>query len=295
MKNILKNKGKKTNKKLLRNFENYFIITVGVIIYSLGIVLFTAPNNITPGGASGIGTMLRFLFNIPIGVSVIVLNIPLFIISFVKFGTKFIKKTVYSTFLSAVLIDTLPLISEKYYIYSPLLASIFGGLLIGMGVGIIFLKGGTTGGADILAKLIKLKHPHYSMGSIVFVLDALIVASTLFVYRNLENLLYSCILFFVCSRAIDSILFGAVKSKMLLIVTKKPKTVSKKIMQELEHGITVIPAYGGYTEERKTILISVVRPNEVSTVNKIVKELDKNAFTVITDANEVQGNGFKKL
>ncbi len=295
MKNILKSKKKNQNKKLINNLQSYTVITFGTIIYSLGIALFTAPNNIAAGGATGIGTMLHFLFNIPIGITIIVLNIPLFIISYKKFGKKFIKKTIFATFLSSILIDTFPYILEKHYIYSPLLAAIFGGVLVGTGVGIIFLKGGTTGGADILAKLIKLKHPHLSIGTTVFILDALVVASTLFVYRNLENLLYSSILFFVCSRAIDAILFGAVRSKMLLIVTKKPKTISKRIIKEAEHGVTVIPAYGGYTEEKRTILLSVVRPNEVSLINRIVKEIDKNAFTVITDAAEVLGYGFQKL
>ena len=185
---------KKTNIK--RTFYDFSIITVGAIIYALGIVLFTAPNNIAPGGASGIGTMVNFISGIPIGTTVIIVNIPLFIISFVKFGLSFIKKTVYATFLSSVLIDTLPMILEKHYIYSPLLAAIFGGVCIGAGVGIIFLRGGTTGGADILAKLINQKLTHLSMGTLVFAIDAIVVLSTIFVYRNIESLLYSAISFF---------------------------------------------------------------------------------------------------
>ncbi|MBR3810632.1 MAG: YitT family protein [Clostridia bacterium] len=272
---------------------DYIVIAIGALIFSLGIVMFSAPNNIAPGGVSGIGTMLNHLFNIPIGSVIIAFNIPLFIFSFKKFGKKFFYKSLYATFLTSTLIDILPFILEKHYIYSPLLASIFGGVSIGVGVGIIFLRGGTTGGADILAKLIKLKHPHLSLGTLVFIIDAVIVVSTLFVYRSIEALLYSTILFFVTSRAVDAIIFGAARSKMLLIITSHPQEISKRIMDEIGHGVTLIPASGGYTDSEKTIILSVVRPNEVAEINKFVKEIDRGAFTVITESNEVLGYGFQ--
>lgn len=255
--------------------------------------MFTSPNNIAPGGVSGIGTMLNHLFNIPIGSVIIAFNIPLFIFSFKKFGRSFFKKSLFATFLTSTFIDILPYILEKHYVYSPLLASIFGGVSIGVGVGIIFLRGGTTGGADILAKLIKQKHPHLSLGTLVFIIDAIIVIATLFVYGSIEALLYSTISFFVTSRAVDAIIFGAARSKMLLIITTKPQEISKRIMNDIEHGVTLIPAFGGYTNEEKTILLSVVRPNEVTEINKIVKEIDRSAFTVITESNEVFGYGFQ--
>lgn len=291
MKSILKNQQLWNNIK--QTIIDYIVIAIGALIFSLGIVMFSAPNNIAPGGVSGIGTMLNHLFNIPIGSVIIAFNIPLFIFSFKKFGKKFFYKSLYATFLTSTLIDILPFILEKHYIYSPLLASIFGGVSIGVGVGIIFLRGGTTGGADILAKLIKLKHPHLSLGTLVFIIDAVIVVSTLFVYRSIEALLYSTILFFVTSRAVDAIIFGAARSKMLLIITSSPKEISKKIMDEIGHGVTLIPASGGYTDNTKTIILSVVRPNEVAEINKFVKEIDRSAFTVITESNEVLGYGFQ--
>ena len=291
MKSILKNQQLWNNIK--QTIIDYIVIAIGALIFSLGIVMFSAPNNIAPGGVSGIGTMLNHLFNIPIGSVILAFNIPLFIFSFKKFGKKFFYKSLYATFLTSTLIDILPFILEKHYIYSPLLASIFGGVSIGVGVGIIFLRGGTTGGADILAKLIKLKHPHLSLGTLVFIIDAVIVISTLFVYRSIEALLYSTILFFVTSRAVDAIIFGAARSKMLLIITSSPKEISKKIMDEIGHGVTLIPASGGYTDNTKTIILSVVRPNEVAEINKFVKEIDRSAFTVITESNEVLGYGFQ--
>ena len=291
MKSILKNQQLWNNIK--QTIIDYIVIAIGALVFSLGIVMFSAPNNIAPGGVSGIGTMLNHLFNIPIGSVILAFNIPLFIFSFKKFGKKFFYKSLYATFLTSTLIDILPFILEKHYIYSPLLASIFGGVSIGVGVGIIFLRGGTTGGADILAKLIKLKHPHLSLGTLVFIIDAVIVVSTLFVYRSIEALLYSTILFFVTSRAVDAIIFGAARSKMLLIITSSPKEISKKIMDEIGHGVTLIPASGGYTDNTKTIILSVVRPNEVAEINKFVKEIDRSAFTVITESNEVLGYGFQ--
>ncbi len=291
MKNILKiSEAKKTIKQTI---IDYIVIAIGAFIFSFGIAMFTSPNNIAPGGVSGIGTMLNHLFNIPIGSVIIAVNIPLFIFSFKKFGRSFFKKSLFATFLTSSLIDILPFILEKHYVYSPLLASIFGGVSIGVGVGIIFLRGGTTGGADILAKLIRLKYPHFSLGTLVFIIDAIIVISTLFVYGSIEALLYSTVSFFVTSRAVDAIIFGAARSKMLLIITTKPQEISKRIMNDVEHGVTLIPAFGGYTNEEKTILLSVVRPNEVAEINKIVKEIDRSAFTIITESNEVLGYGFQ--
>ena len=291
MKNILKNLGIRNNVK--QTIIDYIVIAIGAVIFSFGIVMFSAPNNIAPGGVSGIGTMLNYLFNIPIGSVIIAVNIPLFIFSFKKFGEKFFYKSLFATFLTSTLIDVLPFVLEKHYVYSPLLASIFGGVSIGVGVGIIFLRGGTTGGADILAKLIKQKYPHLSLGTLVFIIDAVIVISTLLVYKSVEALLYSTILFFVTSRAVDAIIFGAARSKMLLIITSSPKDISKRIMEEIGHGVTLIPASGGYTDNKKTIILSVVRPNEVAEINKIVKEIDRGAFTVITESNEVLGYGFQ--
>ena len=291
MKNILKIS--ETKKTIKQTIIDYIVIAIGAFIFSFGIAMFTSPNNIAPGGVSGIGTMLNHLFNIPIGSVIIAFNIPLFLFSFKQFGRNFFKKSLFATFLTSSLIDILPYILEKHYVYSPLLASIFGGVSIGVGVGIIFLRGGTTGGADILAKLIKLKHPHLSLGTLVFIIDAVIVIATLFVYRSIEALLYSTVSFFVTSRAVDAIIFGAAKSKMLLIITTNPQEISKRIMEEIHHGVTLIPAFGAYTNEEKTILLSVVRPNEVAEINKIVKEIDRSAFTVITESNEVFGYGFQ--
>ncbi len=291
MKNILKIS--ETKKTIKQTIIDYIIIAIGAFIFSFGIAMFTSPNNIAPGGVSGIGTMLNHLFNIPIGSVIIAVNIPLFIFSFKKFGRSFFKKSLFATFLTSSLIDILPFILEKHYIYSPLLASIFGGVSIGVGVGIIFLRGGTTGGADILAKLIRLKYPHFSLGTLVFIIDAIIVISTLFVYGSIEALLYSTVSFFVTSRAVDAIIFGAARSKMLLIITTQPQQIAKRIMNDIQHGVTLIPASGGYTNEEKTILLSVVRPNEVAEINKIVKEIDRSAFTVITESNEVFGYGFQ--
>jgi uncharacterized membrane-anchored protein YitT (DUF2179 family) len=291
VRNILKNS--KTKNDIIQTIIDYIVIAIGAFIFSFGIAMFTSPNNIAPGGVSGIGTMLNHLFNIPIGSVIIAVNIPLFIFSFKKFGRSFFKISLFATFLTSSLIDILPFILEKHYIYSPLLASIFGGVSIGVGVGIIFLRGGTTGGADILAKLIRLKYPHFSLGTLVFIIDAIIVISTLFVYGSIEALLYSTVSFFVTSRAVDAIIFGAARSKMLLIITTQPQQIAKRIMNDIQHGVTLIPASGGYTNEEKTILLSVVRPNEVAEINKIVKEIDRSAFTVITESNEVFGYGFQ--
>lgn len=272
-------------------FTDYFLIALGSAIYAFGVDYFIAPNEIATGGATGIATMLNYLTGFPIGTAVLIINIPLFVAAYKNFGARFITKTIIATTIASVLMDAYNLFIPVYH-GNRLLAALFGGALIGFGLGLVFLRGGTTGGSDILSKLIRLKKPQYSLGTTIFFCDAAVVAATFFVYRSIESLLYSSIVFFVSAKAVDELMFGASRSKMLLIITDRSDRIAEKILHEAHHGVTTMNVTGGYSGHEKRLLISVVRPNEAAKITRVVKQSDPDAFTIITDAAEVMGRGF---
>lgn len=265
---------------------------IGSFLYAIAINVFTAPNNILIGGFSGVATMLNYLFGLPIGTVIFVLNIPFFIISFYKFGYKFIIKTLIATLIASVLIDTTaPFLSA--YTGDKLLSSIYGGVLAGAGLGIVFLRGATTGGTDIIAKLLRLKFTHISMGRVILFLDLIIIAVSFFVYGSIESMLYALVVIFVSSQAIDYTISGTDHSKIVYIVTDLSDVVSNKIMTELNRGVTEIPVVGGYTKTDKRMLFCAVKAQEISNFEKAIKEVDENCFMVVSEANEILGEGFR--
>lgn len=271
-----------------------FCIFAGSAIYAFSVDYFIAPNKISTGGITGIATMLNFITGFPIGIAVIIINIPLLAFSFKLFGKDLLVKTLTAIILSSVLIDYFGSFITPYKTDNKLLSAVFGGLLTGAGLGLVFLRGGTTGGTDIIAKLIKLKLPQFSMGTTVLFCDVVIILAAYFVYGNIESVLYSSVVFILSSKGIDYVVFGATKSRLLLIITEFKDEVIKNIFNEINHGITVLPAEGAYTRENKNVLLTVVRPNEIGKITEIIKNTDPDAFTVITEAAEVMGLGFNK-
>ncbi|NMP36925.1 MAG: YitT family protein [Clostridiales bacterium] len=278
--------------KLKTGFIDLLFWIVGCSFYALAVDTFTAPNQIAPGGFTGLSTLINFLTGAPIGVTVLVLNIPLFLIAFKVFGWRFILKTLFATVMASVFIDVFALFVPPYT-GDRLLAALFGGGFSGIGLGLVFLRGATTGGTDILGRLLKLKFRHISMGTLVMFMDMFVVACSGIVYKNIESILYATIVFFVSSKAIDYIIYGTGRGKMLMIVTKQPEKISPKVIEGLHRGVSLVPVKGGYTGQDQHMLICVVRPSEVAKLNKIVKENDPAAFIIISDVSEVLGQGFK--
>lgn len=266
--------------------------SVGSLLFAVAIDVFTAPNSITVGGFSGIATVLNYLFNLPIGFCVFFLNVPLFIISFSKFGFDFIVKTVIATFETSIFIDALsPLV--KGYEGDMLLSSIFGGVLLGTGLGLIFEHSATTGGTDIIAKLLRLKFTHISMGRVMLIVDLIIVVSSALAYKSLESMLYSLVTIFISTQAIDLVNSGFSHSKTIMIITDKGEKLSDEILYKLDRGVTLINAYGGYSKNQKQILFCAVRANEIPKISRLIRAEDENSFMVVTDADDILGNGFK--
>lgn len=268
------------------------ICTAGAFIYALGVNCFISPNDISSGGATGLAILANHLWNIPIGTAMFAVNIPLFIISFIVFGKSFIVKTLFSTAMTSVCIDLGALFMPQYE-GDKILAALFGGAIMGIGLGVIFTRGSTSGGTDIMGRLLKKAIPHFSMGRLVMICDLCVVLLAGVVYKNIESILYATIVFVISSKSIDLVLYGSDRGKMMMIITSKSEEISKAITSETPRGVSIVPVQGAYTGEQKHMLLSVVRPQEVPKIRKIVKRFDEKPFIIISDASEILGLGFK--
>ncbi len=276
----------------------FLLWCLGCMLYAVGCALFTTPMNFVPGGLTGLAVIVHQLLPvIPVGAFVFVANIPLFLISWKKFGWRFIIKTIVATMLLSIFIDLVTYIGEQNSLmYSgdeKLVACIFGGVLCGGGLGTVYLSGATTGGFDILARLMRLKFQHISMGKLVFVCDFVVVILNGIVSKSILSVLYSLIVIFISSQATDYVISGLSHAKLLYIMTSEPQKVCSDITHHLGRGVSILHAKGGYTGQEKEMLMCVVRSHEVATVRKIVAAYDEKPFIIITDSSDVLGQGFK--
>ena len=266
---------------------------VGSLIYAVAVHMFIDPNRISVGGFTGIGSLLHYLWSfVPIGISVLIMNLPLFLLSWKKLGKKFVLKTLFATATVSVSLDLvvfLPTFTEN-----KLLAAIAGGVVAGIGLGLIFSRGMATGGTDLLAKLIKGKFRGLSYGKIILFFDAVILTVAAIVYRDLWSILYSAITVWLISTVIDGILNGMDRAKSVSIVTRRKAEVLDGIFRNFDRGATVWKAEGGYTGEGKDIILIVLRNYELFHLKRTVKEIDPDAFMIISDATEVMGLGFRE-
>ena len=275
------------------------LCTLGSLMYAVSVVCFIEPMQFVPGGVTTLAIIINYLVPVlPVGMLVFAINVPLFIASWKAFGFKFIAKTLGCSALLSVFIDVLTPLSKKFpfMIYSgdeKLLAALFGGLIMGAGIGIVFLRGATTGGTDIVGRLLRLKFPHVSVGKLVMASDLVVIALAGIIYRSFETVLYSLVIVFLNSLAVDYVVSGRNHSKMLLIMSSAPDRVMHDIMHELGRGVSVLDAVGGYTGEPRKMLMCVVRAHEVAQVRRIISQYDEKPFIIITDSNEVLGEGFK--
>ncbi len=268
------------------------ICSAGAFIYAIGVNCFVSSNEISSGGATGLAILANYLWDFPIGTAMFVINIPLFIISFIVFGKSFIIKTLFSTFMTSLFIDTGALFMPVYE-GDKILAALFGGVFMGIGLGVIFTRGSTSGGTDIMGRLLKKALPHLSMGRLIMICDLFVVLLSGVVYKNIESILYATIVFFVSSKSIDLVLYGSDSGKMMMIISDNAEEIAKAITSETPRGVSILPVQGAYTGKAKHMLLSVVRPHEVAKMRKIVKRFDEKPFIIISDASEILGLGFK--
>ncbi|MBR2279790.1 MAG: YitT family protein [Ruminococcus sp.] len=274
---------------------DYMIITCGAALYAMSVVVFTAPNNIAPGGLTGVATLINYLFSLPIGTFILIMNVPLLIIGYRRIGRTYFIKTVYGTLAVSLLIDLFSCFIPAYK-GNMILVCLFGGILNGCGIALIFSRGGSSGGTDILASLINKRFPQFSIGHLIMFSDALIVTISAFVYNSIEAGLYAVVSIFVSSKLIDRIIYGtsADNGKLMFIITDKSREILPLLLNDISRGVTVLEAHGGYSGNDKKLLVCAVRPNQVYKVNNIVKKLDSSVFIIVTTATAVNGEGFYK-
>lgn len=283
-----------TNK--LKDFFNDILFDIlGCACYAIGINMFTAPNHIAPGGVLGISTMINhFLPFLQIGTINMCINIPLLLMAFKFLGKEFTFRTLKTVVISTILMDYV-LAGVTPYTSNALLAAIFGGMLFGLGASLVFMRGSTTGGMDIVSKLLQLKFPHMQMGKLLVILDVIVITSSAFVFKNLEVSMYAIITTFAFSQALDTFLYGAKRGKMAMVVSDHSEEISKKIMDELHRGVTLLEGKGAYKGDKKSVAMCALSRNEFFKLQTLVKQTDPSAFIIVCEAHEIIGQGFKAI
>ena len=271
-------------------------ITAASLLYAVGVGVFLNPNNLAPGGVSGIAIILKNVFPaLPgVGMLILIINIPIMIVGWKKFGLKFILTTIYALIISSVFIDTIPgVINTGAVSDDPMLAAIIGGAAFGLAMGLLFRMETTTGGMDIIVKIIRGKHPHLKTGQIYLLLDIVILVASAFAFDNAEVALYAAISIYVSTLFMDKAIYIGDEATLVYIVSKKKEAIANFMMAELDVGVTFLKSKGAYSNKDKEIIMCVMRKQRLAKVRNMLKETDPEAFMIITSANEVLGEGFK--
>ena len=276
------------------NFEDYLAITLGLVMFSLSWTLFIIPAQITGGGVSGIGAVLFFATGIPVGLTYFVVNIILVAIAIKVLVASFGIKTIYSMIIVSLGLTISQGALKEPLIDDTFLSAVLGGIMSGVGLGIVFSKGGSTGGTDIIAAII-VKYRNISPGRVILYCDVIIIASSFFVLKSIDKMVYGYVTMAVVSYALDSVLSGANRSAQMFIFSKKYEEIADFINQQHYRGVTILDGTGWYTKENVKVVISVVRKRETGAIFRKIKEIDPTAFISMGSVMGVYGEGFDKL
>ncbi|MFZ5988234.1 MAG: YitT family protein [Bacillota bacterium] len=292
--------------KYFKVWKDYLWIILGSVITAASINIFMVPYKIAPGGVSGIATVVYYLGNgrFPVGITMLALNIPLFILGMRFIGKSFIVKTLFGTILLSLVIDSTEPIA-RYFVenflvrletsYSPdiLLYAIFGGTLMGVGLGMVFKSGATTGGTDLAARIVNHFIPSFTMGQTLLFIDSSVILFAAVAFNSFQLALYAILTLYISSKVIDAILEGVNFAKALFIISDSSEEIAARILRDLDRGVTALKGTGMYTGEDKEVLLCVVHRGQLPMLKKIVSDVDKRAFIILTDIREVLGEGFK--
>lgn len=280
-------------KSALQLIKNNIMWVIGCSLYSIGVCCFAVPNSIAQSGFTGIAVIVNHLFSLPVGIVNLALNIPMLILMWIFLGRQLVARTLWVTVILSTALDVFGAIMPTYT-GDKLLASLFCGILEGAGLGLITITGATSGGTDIVARLIHKKWKFITIGKVVLVADALVIISNMIVFRSIESGLYAIITIFASTRLIDSMVYGTGNGKMLMIITEKPDEISKAIITSSHRGVSIVPVVGAYTGENKNMLICVARRHEIPGIIRTAKAIDHKTFIIVSEANEILGEGFNQ-
>ena len=276
-----------------RSVKKYLIITLASILYGAGTSLFLEPNELVPGGVTGIAMILNRFIPIGTGTFFLIMNIPIIILAWFKFGGKFIVSTLYAVGCVSVATDIFT--GMTAVTNEPLLAVFMGDILIAFSIATIFKCGATSGGADIIIKLLRLKCPHIRTGRLFMIFDISVVALSGILFHNIDAALYAFIGIFVMSAVMDLVLYGQDEAKMVFIISEKFEILASKIMSDVDAGVTFLTGRGAYTKKEKEVILCVVRKAVYPKVEEIIKAEDPAAFLIVTHAHEIYGEGYKDI
>lgn len=269
---------------------SYIGIGIGTLILAIGLQYFLAPNTIAPGGVTGFAIVIETLINVPIYLTNLAINIPLFIIGAKYLGKSRAARTAFATLMLTIFLKVLP---EVILTHDLLLSAIFGGVMCGIGLGIVFKFDGTTGGSDLAAAVLNKNFPGLSTANFMMVIDLAVVVFAGLVEKQIETALYSVVALYITVKVIDMVLEGIGYLKGFYIITEKPEEIADLLMMELDRGVTALKGKGMFTKTDKDVLLCVVPRSQFTRVKDIVKEMDPNAFVMVAEMYEVVGEGFK--
>ena len=279
------------SESFLQTAFRVFKIILGSAIFAAGIQWFYHPASLLSGGVTGIAMMVNYITGWPIGVMMFAMNLPLFIIAFKNYGWRFVAGSLLGTFVSSLIIDLLALVNFNITA-EPFLACVYGGIITGLGLGIVYSTGATTGGTDIVAKLIRERYPYVNFGTMILVLDGVIIAAYALMFQKFDKAMYTVIAVYIAARMIDLVLYGSSQSKLCHIISEYSDDIKAAIVEKLNRGVTVLSGKGAYSGQEKQILLCVVKRQQIVEIKKIVKNIDKRAFVIVTDTRDVFGEGF---
>lgn len=276
-----------------KTLVSYFWITIGCIVYAIAFDWLFVPNQIGFGGITGIGQILNYYIPaLPIGIVVIVLNIPLFLLGWKFLGAHLLVSSLYAMAASSVLMD----IFAEMFTFQPMdamLASIFGGVLIGAALGVVFAQGATTGGTDLAARLLKIPFAWLPTGKLLMLVDMTVLVAIVAAFRSLESGLYGLVALYIQGMVMDMVLYGLDQSKVAYIISSVPRETIRAIDDKLDRGVTILHGEGAFSGQDKQVLMCAFRQKEIVTLKALVFELDPEAFIIVCSTHEVTGNGFR--
>lgn len=280
-------------KIIKRQLKDCILISLAAVFYGMGISMFLDPGSISPGGITGVAMILNRITSIKTGTWYFLINIPILIIGSWKLGLRFLIKTIYAVLATSLLVNIFAV--YPIYLDDLLLTSLAGGILLAIGIGLIYKAGGATGGTDIIVRLLRMRYRHLKAGFLLMCLDIAVVAATGLLLKNLNLTLYALITVFISDKTVDYIVYGGDEAKLMYIITDNHTQIVNRIMKELEAGCTLLKGKGAWTGIKKEVILTVVQKRVAPSVESIVKEEDAEAFIIESNASEIYGEGYKNL
>jgi uncharacterized membrane-anchored protein YitT (DUF2179 family) len=276
--------------KIRRLLADGVSFVVGSVAFGAAVSLFIAPNDIAPGGVTGLAVLLQYLFHTPAGLVTFLINVPLLFFAFRRLSRRFFVRTLIGLILSSVMIDLFSVVSP--FTGDRLLAAVFGGVLTGMGVGLIYKAGGSTGGAEIVAILLRRKFPFFSAGNMLMAVDGGVILLSTLVYRDWSSVLYAAVTVFLSAQVMDRLIYGDRLAETVFIITKKGDAITAAVCGDLGRGLTRVDAKGGFSGKECELLLCAVGRGEKYRLQEMIRKTDPEAFVIFGTAEEVMGLGF---